>query len=103
MRPRVGLLLALPVLMLVFLGAAGPASAARGTSGTAVSSSGLQRSSNTDDGTHWATSVPSFQHPTDKTNNEPALIIGVSVVAIVAIGGIAALIRLRARDDDADL
>lgn len=102
MRPRVGLLLALPVLMLVFLGAAGPASAARGTSGTAVSSSGLQRSS-TDDGTHWATSVPSFQHPTDKTNNEPALIIGVSVVAIVAIGGIAALIRLRARDDDADL
>ena len=105
MRPRLGLLLVLPVLLVAVLGAAGPASAVQSASGTGAASStaGLQRSSNTDDGTSWATSVPSFQQPTDKTNNEPLPIIGVSILAIIVIGGIAALIRLRARGDDADL
>jgi len=104
MRARLGLLV-LPVLLVAFLGGAGPAFAVHGTSGTATASTaGLQRSStNTDDGTSWATSVPGFQQPTDATNNEPVLIIGVAVLAVLVIGGLAALIRVRARGDDDDL
>jgi len=103
MRARLGLLV-LPVLLVAFLGGAGPVFAAQGTSGTATASSaGLQRSTNTDDGTSWATSVPSFQEPTNSTNNEPLLIIGVAVLAVIVIGGLAALVRLRARGDNDDL
>lgn len=75
-------------------------------SATAPSSAttGLQRSSGSASGeTSYATSVPSFQRPTDSTNNEPLLIIGAAVLGIVVVGGVAALIRLRARGDDADL
>lgn len=98
MRARLGLLV-LPVLLVAFLAGAAPALAAQGASGTE-----LQRSStNTDDGTSWATSVPSFQHPTDSTNNEPLLIIAAAVLAILVIGAVAAMIRLRARGDDDDL
>lgn len=64
---------------------------------------GTSSSSSSDDGTSYATSVPTFQRPTDKTNNEPLLIIGMAVLGVLVIGGVAALIRLRARDDDADL
>lgn len=123
MRPRPGLLptrwrpvgrmLLLPLLVVVCLAGAGSAVAATRAggaagqttvvSGSASSSAGLQSSSNTDDGTHWATSVPAFQQPTDKTNNEPLLIIGTALLAIVVIGGLAALVRLRVRPDDADL
>lgn len=104
MRARLGLLV-LPVLLVAFLGMTTPAFAAHGTSGTATASAtGLQRSStNTDDGTSWATSVPSFQQPTNHTNNEPVLIIGVAVLAVLVIGGLAALVRLRARGDNDDL
>lgn len=63
----------------------------------------LQRTTNTDDATSWGTSVPSFQVPTNKTNNEPLLIIGMALLGVVVIGGIAAFVRLRGRDDDADL
>lgn len=73
--------------------------------GTATSTT-LQRTStstDTDAGTSWGTSVPNFQHPTDKTNNKPVLLVGVVLLAVVVIGGLTALIRLRARGDDADL
>ena len=82
--------------------------AAKATGTTAKASStvsgGLERSSSSNSvETSYATSVPSFQHPTDKTNNDPLLIIGMTVLGILVIGGVAALIRLRARGDDADL
>jgi copper resistance protein C len=78
------------------------------TSAPAKSSStatgGLQRTTASNDvETSYSTSVPSFQHPTDKTNNEPLLIIGMAVLGALVVGGLAALIRLRARGDDADL
>lgn len=78
---------------------------AAGTSTSATTATDLQRSSsgNTDDGTSWATSVPSFQQPTDKTNNEPLIIVGLALLGVIVIGGIAALIRLRGRSDDDDL
>jgi hypothetical protein len=60
-------------------------------------------SGNSDDSTSWGTSLPSFQTPTNKTNNEPLVIIGLTVLAIIVIGGVAALVRLRARGDDDDL
>lgn len=71
---------------------------------TTKATGALERSSgSSSDDTSYSTSVPSFQHPTDKTNNEPLLIIGLAVVAVVVIGGVASLIRLRSRGDDADL
>lgn len=84
------------------------AAAAPDTTTTATSSSsassGLERgSSSSGEDTSYATSVPSFQRPTDRTNNEPRLIIALAVLGALVIGGVAALIRLRARGDDADL
>lgn len=78
------------------------------TSTTATSSStatgGLQRGTSSNDvETSYSTSVASFQRPTDKTNNEPVLIIGMTVLGVLVVGGLAALVRLRARGDDADL
>lgn len=74
------------------------------TGSSATTSSALQRSStNTDDATSWGTSVPSFQQPTNKTNNDPLLIGGMIVLGVAVIGGIAALIRLRGHADDDDL
>ncbi|RNI25240.1 hypothetical protein [Flexivirga caeni] len=108
MRARFGLLV-LPVLLTVLLGGARPATAAPQAGPTAITTTsttaGLRigTGTNTDDGTSWATSVPSFQQPTNKTNNEPLLIIAGVVLAILVIGGITALVRLRARGDDADL
>lgn len=61
------------------------------------------KSGSSDDSTSWSTSVPSFQTPTDKSNNEPLTIVGLTLLGIVVIGGIAALLRLRARGDDDDL
>jgi Uncharacterized protein, homolog of Cu resistance protein CopC len=71
---------------------------------SSTASGGLQRGSSSNSvETSYSTSVPSFQRPTDKTNNEPLLIIGMAVLAVLLVGGVAALIRLRARGDDADL
>lgn len=85
--------------------AAGPTSAPKSApTSKAPSSSGLQRTSGrSSDETSYSTSVPSFERPTDKTNNEPLLIIGIAVVGLLVVGGVAALIRLHARGDDADL
>lgn len=76
----------------------GPASDATSTA------TGLQRGSGaTSPETSYQTTVPNFQRPTDRTNNEPLLIIGAVVLALLVVGGFAALIRLRGRDDNADL
>lgn len=84
------------------------AKATRTASGakSASSSDGLQRGSEAQqsDGTSYATTVPTTaQRPTDSTDNEPLPIIGVTVLALLVVGGVAALVRLRARGDDADL
>lgn len=78
------------------------ASSAAGSSpSTSVSGSGwvsgLSRSSGS------ASAQPTTQTPTDSTNNAPWLIAGAVVVGLLVIGGVAAAIRSRARDDDADL
>lgn len=83
-----------------------PDTSAGRTAGTGSSSAtgGLERSSgSTSDDTSYSTSVPTFQRPTDRTNNEPLLIIVLTVAALIVVGGVAALIRLRSRDDDSDL
>lgn len=75
-----------------------------GTKSSAPAKGGLKRASGSDKvETTYSTSVPSFQRPTDKTNNEPLLIIGVALLAVLVIGGATAVIRQRARGDDADL
>lgn len=74
------------------------------TGPTSVAKGGIQRSTGSNKvETSYSTSVPSFQHPTDKSNNQPLLIIGMAVLGLLVIGGVAAAIRLRARGDDADL
>lgn len=71
---------------------------------TSTASGGLQRrTASSSAETSYSTSVASFQRPTDKTNNEPLLIIGMAVLGVLVIGGVAALIRLRGKGDDADL
>ncbi|WP_265445612.1 copper resistance CopC family protein [Flexivirga meconopsidis] len=53
--------------------------------------------------TSYLSPAPTSQTPTDSTNNQPWLIAGGVVVALLVIGGIVAAIRTRARDDNADL
>ncbi|TWE11523.1 copper resistance CopC family protein [Rudaeicoccus suwonensis] len=81
--------------------AAGTSSAGASMSASApasTSSSSLNMSF-----TSTSSPTPTMQTPTNKTNNEPVLIIVAVVVAILVIGGVTALIRTRAKDDDADL
>ena len=50
-----------------------------------------------------ATPVPARQTPTNKTNNEPWLIIGATVIVMLIIAGITAVVHIRVKDDDTDL
>lgn len=84
--------------------AAKASTSSRSATATSTATGGLQRGTSTNDvETSYATSVPSFQHPTDATNNQPLLVLGMAVLGVLVIGGVAALIRVRSRGDDGDL
>ncbi|NNG38851.1 copper resistance protein CopC [Flexivirga sp. ID2601S] len=68
-------------------------SAASGSGGTVSSSAS----------TSYLSPVPTSQTPTDSTNNQPWLIAGGVVLGLLVIGGVVAMLRTRARGDNADL